>query len=247
VYKRQVNDHTKPGFINGGRGLEEMIKIGVVASTRHPQVRYTSRNDWHGPWAEEPWRCITYDSCHDNHTFWDRLKLGSPRASDAELIRMNKLAAAILLTSQGITFLHAGEEFLRTKYGEENSYNKPDKINRLDWLRCRKYRAVVDYYRGLIALRKARPAFRLKSASQISKCLRFLQMPSRNMVGFMLKHPEETLFVVYSANAANQIVNLPPGAWGVLVDHQRSGAKPFRAVSQRVTLPGRSAFICVHS
>jgi pullulanase len=238
--KGPVSEHGKPGFVSGADSVEEALKAGIVAAVAHPDVSYPAGNDWHGPWAGEPWRCISYDSCHDNHTLWDRLRLGAPSASEAARIRMNKLCAAILMTSQGICFLHAGEEFLRTKNGEENSYNKPDAVNRLDWVRARKYRGVTAYYQGLIAIRRAYPELRLRSAAEIRAKLRFLPMPAARMVGFHVGR----LVVIHNARSERMSVKLPGAGWQVLADAAAAGINAARKVAgETVDVPRISSLV----
>ena len=234
--KGTVWDKSAQGFVNGGKDVEEALKSGVVASTKHPQVAYPKGDLWKGPWATEPGMCVTYNSCHDNHALWDKIGLGAPGASDAERVRMNKLAAAIVLTSQGIAFLHAGEEFLRTKKGEENSYKSPDAINQLDWLRKARYREVFEYYRGLIALRRAHPAFRLRSASDIRRNLRFLKMPAAQMVGFTLREGRRTLVVIYNASRKLQKIDLPGDRWVILADGRQAGLAHLGTLSGKTTI-----------
>jgi pullulanase len=122
---------------------------------------------------------------------------------------------------------------LRTKKGVENSYNKPDAINRIDWGRKRKHRPVFEYYRGLIALRRAHPALRMPSAALIRKHLRFLPMPRPGMVGFVISghaHGDSSrrLAVVYNATKAAVEVLLPEGPWGILADGSRAGTRVLR-------------------
>mgnify|MGYP003586317318 CR=1 FL=1 len=247
--KGPVMEHGRGGFVQGEEGREEAIKAGVVAATKHPEVVWPDDHLWNGPWAEEPIRCITYNSCHDNHTLWDKLGLTTPGCALSDRIRMNKLAAAITLTSQGIVFLHAGEEFLRTKKGVENSYNQPDSINALDWRRKKQFAGVVEYYRGLMALRKAHPALRMKSAGLIRRNLRFLPMPESRMVGFRISgreagDPAEELVVIYNASKAPQSVALPGIGWRVLVDERQAGARPgHRLRGFLCTVPARSAMV----
>ncbi len=125
--------------------------------------------------TDGPLETINYVSSHDNHTLWDRIDLSAEGASFDEKVRMDKLAQAVIFTSQGIPFLHAGEEFLRTKKGEHNSYNLPDEINRLDWTAKKKHHGVFRFYRDLIAMRKAHPAFRLRTAEEVRRNLRFYE------------------------------------------------------------------------
>ena len=125
--------------------------------------------------ADSPLETLNYVSCHDNHTLWDRISLSVKEESRENRVRMDKLAQAVVLTSQGIPFIHSGEEFLRTKKGEENSYNLPDDINGIDWTLKKSNNEVFTFYRDLIALRRAHPAFRMKTAQAVRDNLRFYE------------------------------------------------------------------------
>ena len=134
----------EPGYLQGGQG-QAAVKSGITAEV--------------GGWAAQPTQVVTYNSCHDNYTLWDKLVATSGSANDyfqrnEMLVSMNKLAAAISLTSQGINFFQAGEEFARTKRGDENSYRSSSALNRLDWERRAEYSDLVQYYSGLIEIRK---------------------------------------------------------------------------------------------
>lgn len=244
--KGPVSDHLKGGFVQGAPDFEQRLKTGIAASVAHPQIAYPEGDLWHGSWAKQPHHCVSYDSCHDNHALWDKLVLTSKGLKDSDRLAMNRLAAAIVLTSQGIAFLHAGEEMARSKKGHENSYNLPDSVNAMDW-RCKtKHAGLVAYYRGLIALRKAHPAFRLKTAADIRRGLAFLTMPAPGMVGYILQSPAGgTLFaVVFNATAVLQTVNLPAAGWRVLVDGERAGVKILRRLpGDSCELPPRSALV----
>lgn len=125
--------------------------------------------------TDGPLETMNYVSCHDNHTLWDRIDLSVKHEPVLNKIAMDKLANAIVLTSQGVPFLHAGEEFLRTKGGEHNSYNLPDSVNRLDWTRKKEHYGVYTYYRDLVALRKAHPAFRMRTREAVRENLKFYE------------------------------------------------------------------------
>lgn len=229
--KGTVMEHGKGGFVQGESGFEETIKSGVVASVKHPQVAYPKQDLWRGPWAGEPWRCVTYNSCHDNHALWDKLALTAKDAPESLRLRMNKLAAAIVLTSQGISFLHAGEEFARGKKGVENSYNQPDAVNAIDWRRKKKYADLCAYYRGLIALRKVTPEFRLRSAAEIRRRLTFLSGAPAGVVAYRVAGVRRTLVVILNANRRAVQVDVPDAQWSVLVDAKQAGTKPIRTIA----------------
>lgn len=248
--KGHVARHEEGGFIQGGAGMEERLKTGITASVKHKQILYPENDLWHGPWAKQPDQCVSYDSCHDNHTLWDKIVNTTPGMKEVERIKLNKLAAAIVLTSQGIAFLHAGEELLRTKKGQENSYNLPDTINAIDWARKKKYRGVFDYYRGLVELRKTHPAFRLKTADAIRRNLAFLPMPvKQGMVGYCINGRDvgdkaEWLVVLFNANETAHTVDLPESGWSVLVNGDKAGTKPLsRIKGATCEIPARTAMV----
>ncbi|MGZ8559499.1 MAG: type I pullulanase, partial [Chitinophagaceae bacterium] len=112
--KGSVFEYKEKGFASGRPGMEESIKFGIVASCKHPQVDYSKVNYSKAPYAKQPSNTITYTECHDNHVLWDKLAISATDASEAERKEMHKLALSIVLTSQGISFLHAGSEFLRS-------------------------------------------------------------------------------------------------------------------------------------
>jgi pullulanase len=247
--KGHVAEHRKGGFVQGVIEMEDWLKTGIVASTPHQQIKHRGKDKWHGPWAKEPRHCVSYDSCHDNHTLWDKILITTPKVKEADRIRMYKLAAAIVLTSQGISFIHAGEEILRTKKGHENSYNLPDAINAIDWGRKIKYADVYNYYRGLITLRKVHPAFRMKSTVHIQRNLAFLPMPAKGMVGYCIHGVDagdsaEWLVVIFNSTSGVQNVELPESGWNVLVDDKTAGSKAIRKFKgSRCSVAPRSALV----
>ncbi len=247
--KGHVANHHEPGFIQGAADKEERLKTGIVASVKHPQITYPAGDLWSGPWAREPHHCVSYNSCHDNHTLWDKIAITTPRLKETDRIKMNKLAAAITLTSQGLAFLHAGEEMVRTKKGHENSYNLPDAINAMDWRRKIMHADVVDYYRGLIALRKQHVAFRMRTAGDIRRHLAFLPMPSKGMVGYCIDgegigDAAAWLVVIFNATPKSHTVDLPESGWQVLVDGEQAGVKALRRIKgSQCEVAARSALV----
>ncbi len=166
------NAHSK-GFISGQTIQEENIKFGIVGACYHPQIVYGYVENSKSPWAAEPWQCVNYASCHDNLTLFDKLTSSCPDATEDELKRMMMMAGALVITSQGIPFLHAGVEMARTKSGDHNSYKSPDAVNQIDWSRKHKYFEIFSYYQKLIQLRKRHSAFRMTSSDQIREHLIF--------------------------------------------------------------------------
>lgn len=224
-----------PGFINGKKGLEEDIKACVVGATKHSEVDYNKLEKMNA-WAANPTQSINYVSAHDDITLWDKLACTNPEASVEERREMNKMAAGIVFTAQGIPFIQAGEEFLRTKPGKEpgtfieNSYNSPDSVNSLKWNDKKKEQEVCQYYEGLIAFRKAHPALRMSSAAMLEKYLHFLPTEQENVVAYTIDKPvqeesAEQIAVIYNANPEAVSVTVPEGKWNVYVDKKQAGTK----------------------
>lgn len=210
------SDDHKGAFLAGEKGHEESIKFGIAGCIEHPEVDMSRVNYSKAAWAAEPTQCISYVSCHDDMMLTDRLK-ASVRLKKGELERLDKLAQTAVLTSQGIPFLWNGEEILRDKKGVHNSYCSPDSINAIDWSLKAQHEDVFRYYQGLIALRKAHPAFRMGEAELVRKHLHFLDAPE-GVVAYALDGEAvgdewKTIVVVLNANRKAVEVALPAGAY----------------------------------
>ena len=211
------SDDKKGGFLAGMPNCEESIKFGIAGAIDHPQVDMTKVNYSKTAWTNEPSQMIAYVSCHDDMCLTDRLRATVPNISDDELIRLDLLAQTAVLTSQGVPFLLSGEEMLRDKKGEHNSFRSPDSINRFDWNNLKRYPQVFDYYSKLIALRKAHPAFRMGNAEDVKKNLVFLDAPE-GVVAFLLKNNAggdswKDIIVVLNANKTERAINVPEGLY----------------------------------
>ncbi len=241
------------GFVSGIDLREEAVKFGVVGAVEHPQIVYDYVETSKKPWAENPWQCINYASCHDNYTLWDKLKLSCPKATDEEMRKMVKLAGALVLTSQGIPFLHAGVEFCRTKGGHGNSYKSPDSVNQLDWDRKEKFTDVFDYYKNLIRLRKGHPAFRMEHATQVQEHIRFCTEYKMGIVGYCidgsaLGDPWKSITLIFNGNRKEVVVPLPGGTYRVMVkgdEFSETGLGEALSVSGEVKVEGISMLVLV--
>lgn len=188
----------------------------------HPQVDYSKVNYSKQPWALQPTQMIAYVSCHDDMCLVDRIKTSIPEAEyDKEtLIRLDKLAQTAVFTSQGIPFMLSGEEMLRDKKGVHNSFKSPDSINHLDWNNLTTYPDVFDYYKGLIALRKAHKAFRLGDANLVRQHLEFL--PTQDcLVAFRLKNHAggdqwKDIYVILNGSNDLKSVQIPTGKYTIV-------------------------------
>jgi pullulanase len=204
------------GFVSGMTLREESVKFGIVGAVWHPQIVYSYVESSVEPWASEPSQCVNYVSCHDNYTLYDKLKMSLPNAEDGDLRRRAKLAGAIILTAQGIPFLHAGVEFCRTKAGHGNSYRSSDVVNQLDWQLKSIYADVTDYFRKLIHLRRNHPVFRIASANRIRKNLNFCQKYQIGVISYCidghgLGDNWKQAFVIYNGNPEEVKIAIPEG------------------------------------
>lgn len=246
--KGSVFDHHDTGFVSGKDSMETTVKFGVIASTNHPQIDYGQVNYSDVPWAREPWQTITYVSCHDNHTLYDKLKISREDASEEDILKMHQLATGIVLTSQGIPFLHAGVEMLRTKNGVENSYQSPDSINQIVWTRKKEYLDNVQYIQNLILLRKNHPAFCMPTTEMISQHLDFLDTPHPNTVAYHIKGNANgdswaDIVVVLNGNAESKTITLPEGEWSLVVEGSKIDENGWKNISTEVTVPSISMVI----
>ncbi len=219
--KGHYSDAARRGFVSGAPGNEETIKIGIVASTNHPQVDYSKGNNSKFAYATSPTQIINYVSCHDDLTLTDKLRKSMPDASDTERQRAAKLAQTIVFTSQGTPFMFAGEEVFRDKKGVHNSYKSPDSINAIDWNLKSENRGLFDYYRNLIQLRKEHPAFRMKSADEIAKNIVFDKVKGENLVSYSIKNNAngdewKEIKLIFNGNNSAVEVNVPKGEWEII-------------------------------
>jgi pullulanase len=243
---------TEPGFASGQPDLEESVKFGIVAATQHPQIDYTKVNYSKAPWANSPSQAINYVACHDDMVLWDKLKVSNPNTSEDTLVKMDLLSNTIVFTSQGVPFLPVGDEFLRTKGGSHNSYNQPDSVNQLDWGRKAKYQNVYQFYRKLIALRKAHPAFRLPTAELVQQHLEFLPNMAPGIIAYQLKNNAggdawPNIFVIFNGNRSAWSVKLPRDTYKVVLrgDQLNEEGLDVLEVTSGVQIAGSSALILV--
>ena len=244
------DDHL--GFVNGGTHLENALRYGITGAVAHPQVDYDAYGS--KPWAKEPGQSINYVSCHDNYTLWDKLSVSCPEALEEKKKAMNRLCAAIVFTSQGVPFIQAGEEFLRSKPlpekkgFAENSYNMPDAVNSIKWDNIHEYPDMIAYYKGLMALRKAHPVFRMQSEAEMTQNLCFLSDTPENVVAYLLKgkgadDTPENILVIFNGNDEEILYNLPEGKWKILVDDKTAGADGKKNISEKTDVEPLSALV----
>ena len=210
-------------------------------------------------WCKTPSQSINYISCHDNNTLFDHISIVKPTSTYEERAAMNKLGVAFYMTSQGVPFMQAGEEIMRSKPDtskpdgfNENSYNASNEINSIKWdtLNDSLYYDVHNYYKGLIAFRKAHPALRLTNAADVDDNVTALPDLGTNIVGYHINggvngETAEGIVAIFNANADAKTVTLPEGNWHICVNAKEAGVYSLGTVSGSVSVDGVSALVLV--
>ena len=226
--KGSVFDDTDKGYASGKTGMEETLARCFLGADT---------------WCTSPSQTVNYASCHDNLTLFDHLQTARPEASREDLIRMNNLAAAVYMMAEGVPFLQAGEEMLRTKVNSDgtfnsNSYNSNDQVNCLKWgdLEDEAYQQVFEYYKGLIAFRKAHGALRLTTAQDVASAVSVVDGLEANVLAFDIQggvngETAEELFVIFNANETSAAVPLPEGNWNVYINGEKAGTQALASIT----------------
>ena len=202
--------------------------------------------------AKSPTQIVNYASCHDNLTLYDKLTAsvyGDEKYDirRENLVAMNKLSAAIVLSSRGMPFFLAGEEMGRTKMGDENSYISSVEINALDWNQVVKYTSLNDYYKGLIKIRKAFSLFR-DSTGENTTLTAIKDNVAKETIAYEIdaKNSSDKAIAIFNGNpSSSSSVPLPKGEWVVIADKDRAGLTALERVSGSVTASASSAVILI--
>lgn len=241
VIKGSTFSLNEKGYVMGGCGnlaRTKMVIAGSVALNENDISVFL-----------EPGQSVNYLESHDNHTMWDKFRRIIYGDSEEILRKYHRLGTTILLLSQGIPFLHSGQEFYRTKSGIANSYNSPDKINQLDWMRKQKFSRDVDFIKGVIELRKSHQAFRLRTTSQIRSHFEWLAL-KEPIIGYRLKGIKgygewsELIVIFNPLNSRETIQIAHEGQWQILLNHEKAGNTAIRQLGKNsITLEPISAIV----
>ena len=249
---------TDKGFVSGNMNS---------AQRRAVTTGYTATSGWgsNGGTVDTPLQTINYASCHDNYTLFDNLTIDVMSATGCtveeaaeQAAAMNNLAAAYYITAQGVPFIHAGEEMLRSKpdsaqkHGfNHNSYSSGDAINSIKWSALENKLVSVshDYYQGLVEFRKAHPALRLTEKSVIVESITELETENLNVIAFLNNGAgvDDAIISIFNADTAANTVTLPEGKWSVCVNKTAAGTEPLAIVEGTVEVDATSAMILVEA
>ena len=200
-------DEKDRGFISGKNYLEDLLLRNIKGA-----MHLSSHSSY-----VDPEQVIQYVEAHDNLTLYDKLLRSNPDDSEEVRIKRHTLATSIVLLSQGVPFIHGGQEFLRTKAGVANSYQSPDEINQFEWERVTTFQESVAYVKGLIALRKSEYLFRLHTIEEIEAHFTILS-ENFNIVAFSLTNSEKKYIVIFNGNRSDVIFRIQKGKYAILVE-----------------------------
>lgn len=246
-------DDTIRDAIKGSTGGTDGAFVQEGSHRANLKTGIAGQSDTTTGWANVPSQCVTYASCHDNLCLYDKL-VGSVYGADGkyrkryeDLVAMNKLSAAIVITSQGIPFSLGGEEFCRSKDGDENSYASSRKENMLDWENVDLYSDVIEYYRGLYKIRDAFAAFS-DSTAATANSLTYLSDVPKGVMGYTINNTESgkwsQMCVIFNGSDSAQNVTAK-GDWVVLADNKTAGLRNIKNVTNSVKVEAHSAVIMV--
>lgn len=246
-------DDTIRDAIKGSTGGTDGAFVQDGSRRANLKTGIAGQSDTTTGWANVPSQCVTYASCHDNLCLYDKL-VGSVYGTDSDyrkryedLVAMNKLSAAIVMTSQGIPFSLGGEEFCRSKDGDENSYASSRKENMLDWENVDLYSDVIEYYRGLYKIRDAFAAFS-DTTAMTANSLTYLSDVPKGVTGYTINNTESgkwsQMCVIFNGSDTAQNVNAK-GEWVVLADNKTAGLRNIKNISDSVKVEAHSAVIMV--
>lgn len=246
-------DDTIRDAIKGSTGGTDGAFVQEGSRRANLKTGIAGQSDTTTGWANVPLQCVTYASCHDNLCLYDKL-VGSVYGADGkyrkryeDLVAMNKLSAAIVITSQGIPFSLGGEEFCRSKDGDENSYASSRKENMLDWENVDLYSDVIEYYRGLYKIRDAFAAFS-DSTAATANSLTYLSDVPKGVMGYTINNTERgkwsQMCVIFNGSDSAQNVTVK-GDWVVLADNKTAGLRNIKNVTNSVKVEAHSAVIMV--
>lgn len=208
------------GFVTGKPFMEGWIATNLQGGAYYPVNRGNYKT---------PAQMVQYVEAHDNLTLYDKLKVSLPWDDEDFRMRRHLLASSFVLLSQGIPFIHAGQEFMRTKNGLENSYNAPDSINRMDWHRRSEMKQAVDYMKGLIALRKHEPLFRLRTIDEVKEHMNILKADYQIVV-YQLEDTEKLYYVIFNGQTNAIDFDVEAGDYQVLIENGKSNLDEPRIV-----------------
>ena len=251
------NDNIRDGLKGSVFNTSE---VGWASGTRNAERAMTASFLANETWSKNPSQIIQYASCHDNNTLYDRIAGSRTDLDEESWIKMSNLAASFYLTAEGVPFMQAGEEILRTKVKEDgsfdsNSYSSGDEVNCIKWenLDDPGYQKNLEFYKGLITFRKEHALLRLSSAEDVASRVKAVEGLDKNVLAFVMDNSDkalegesaEQIFLAFNPNETKAVVDLPEGNWNVYVKGEQAGTEVIETVSGSVTVEPISSVVLV--
>jgi pullulanase len=243
--KGSVFKASDTGWATGKLSAVGDIKPGIVGNTNYDLMFL---NAWN---TTSPTQSVNYVESHDNLTLADKLTASVKGISPTGIAQLSQFATSIAFLSQGVPFMQAGQEFLRSKNGDDNSYKSDDATNSLKWSTKLKYSATVNYYKGLIALRAAHPAFRMTTTSTMKANIKFFKgtdtLIAYSINGKAVGDKAKTIVVIHNADTANATFTLPnANSWNIVAKGSQIGTKTLQVLKAgKVVVPGQSTMVLI--
>ena len=241
--KGSVFDKLDRGFATGNPASRNDVEAGISGNTAYSNLITTK-------WTTiAPGQSVNYVESHDNLTLADKITSSVPKATPVQIAQLARFASSIALLAQGLPFIQAGQEFLRSKNGDENSYKSSDAINSIKWSTKATNLTTYKYFQGLIALRRAHPAFRMTTEAQVIKNVKFFTVPNNvvmySLSGEAVGDKAASFVVIHNPNAAEQIIKLPKaGKWSIVVAGERAGTNSISTGNMsEVNVAGQSTMV----
>lgn len=241
--KGSVFTPADPGWATGKLTSRSDVVTGIVGNSQYSDALLAK-------WStQSPGQSVNYVESHDNLTLADKISSSVKGVTPAGVIQLSQFASSVALLSQGVPFIQAGQEFVRSKGGDENSYKSSDEVNSLKWSTKSKYASTTKYFQGLIALRKAHSAFRMSTTADLKANLKFIETTNDVIIytlnGKALKDSSKLIVVIHNPNPGPTVVTLPnKGKWSILVKGSVAGTKAIEELStNKVSVQGQTTMV----
>lgn len=232
--KGSVFENSDKGFISGEKYQDYILAVNLLGSGDLPSAIAT---------YEEPGQVIQYAEAHDNLTMYDKLLVCDKKDDEKTRSKKHRLGTSLVLLAQGVPFIHGGQEFLRTKFGDHNSYKSGDEVNKYDWSKIDSEKESLDYFKGLVALRKSSDLFRLTSYEDIKKSASILNSKD-NLIVIKLFNERESFYLIFNGSHMEREVAIEDGNYDLLANGDRVDLNAIEEIKgSKVKLPAFSVYV----
>lgn len=239
--KGSVFEEEEKGFISGNTEGYEELKKSILGLP---------------DWSDRPSKVVNYTSCHDNYTLFDKIHLCNEGITFEQAVKQNLLAISIVMLSQGIPLMHAGEEILRTKIDENGQYvsdsvRASDYVNSIKWSDLCKpeYYDVYEYYRGLISFRKAHKGFSMSDATEVKEKISFIETGDEKLIAYRIIEDTSEIYVIFNADVDDRKVRIggEKESYKCYINDKKAGNTELEKCNGVVNVKGISCKVLIKS